>query len=58
MSFDNLEGFFHGIFIEVIQNRIDVCAIEYSIDHLLLSPGIGNLLNAHCNLHERYVTDE
>jgi hypothetical protein len=38
MCFSDTKGFLHGIFIEIIENCINVLAIENAIDHLLLSP--------------------
>ena len=56
MCFSDFERFFNGIFIEVIENCINALAIEAAIDHLLLGPGVRDLLYTDSNLHERDVT--
>jgi hypothetical protein len=38
VCFVNLERFFNGVFIKVIENSISALSIETAIDHLLLCP--------------------
>jgi hypothetical protein len=38
--------------IEIIENCINAFAVECSIDHFFLSPGIWYLFNADGNLHK------
>jgi hypothetical protein len=58
MRFNDSQRFFYCVFVEIIENSINVLAIESSIDHLFLSPRIWNLLYAHGNLHGGDVTDQ
>jgi hypothetical protein len=58
MSFNDAQRFFYCVLIEIIQNCINVLAIEGAIDHLLLSPRIWNLLYTYGDLHGVDVTGE
>ena len=58
MCLGDAQRFFHCVFIEIIEHCINVLAIEGAIDHLLLSPGIRDLLYAYGNLHGGDVTDQ
>jgi hypothetical protein len=55
---DDPKHLFNGVFIEVIENCIDIFTIKATLDHLLLSPRIRNLFDTDGDLHGTDVTGQ